>query len=82
MLDYTRMIEERTQKDRQLAETLRRLLQTCPAGRIQVTTAKGYPRYYWINGGQRKYLRRESVSWNRSYSQTSSLRKNGWKNSG
>ena len=62
MLDYTRMIEERTQTDQQLAETLKRLLQTCPAGRIQVTTAKGYPRYYWIKGGQRKYLRKEDLA--------------------
>ena len=62
MKDIMKELEERAQLDQQLYENLTKLLLNCPAGRIQLTTANGYPRYYWIKDGQRKYIRKQDLS--------------------
>lgn len=62
MEELRKGIEARALEDLRLSEVLQKRLQNCPPGRIQVTTANGYPRYYWIRNGQRKYIRKENVA--------------------
>ncbi|MBO4410622.1 MAG: hypothetical protein J5794_00305 [Lachnospiraceae bacterium] len=56
MEEVIRKIEQRIKEDQTLQRNLEKLLYGCPEGRIQVTTANGYPKYYWIREGQRTYL--------------------------
>lgn len=61
MKEFVQTIRERARADLELSERLKRLLQNCPEGRVQVTTANGYPRFYWVNEGHRHYIRKSDL---------------------
>ncbi|MBO4412288.1 MAG: hypothetical protein J5794_08920, partial [Lachnospiraceae bacterium] len=59
MEEVIQRIRQRISEDQTLLRNLEKLLTGCPEGRIQVTTASGHPKYYWIHEGQRTYLGKE-----------------------
>lgn len=49
-------LKQRLSEDRKMADTLNKLLQKQPEGRLQISTMRGHPRYYQYLRGQRRYL--------------------------
>ena len=60
-MEVIQRIQELYQEDLERKRTLESMIQKCPQGRIDVTTIQGYPRYYWVNGSQKKYLNKDQA---------------------
>ena len=61
MEEIIKRIREKLAENLKLSELLRTLIRDCPEGHLKLTTTKGYPRYYWINDGQKKYLGKKNL---------------------
>ena len=60
-MEVIQRIQELYQEDLERKRTLESMIQKCPQGGIDVTTIQGYPRYYWVNGSQKKYLNKDQA---------------------
>lgn len=56
MQHVTERLSKRLSEDRKLSDTLAKLLQGQPEGKLQVSTTKGYQRFYLVLDGKRRYL--------------------------
>ena len=59
--DVMKSLTERLATKQALKKLLESRLQGCPPGSLQVSTDKGYPRYYQIHEGKRKYIGRQDT---------------------
>ena len=56
MEDIIKQLEELASLDQSVLNSIEGILENCPKGRLEVTTSKGYHRFYWVNGAHKQYL--------------------------
>ena len=56
MENIIKQLEELASLDQSVLNSIEGVLENSPKGRIEVTTSKGYHRFYWVKGARKQYL--------------------------
>ncbi|MBR6976953.1 MAG: hypothetical protein IKH74_00970 [Lachnospiraceae bacterium] len=74
-MEVRQIIETLEREDRAIAASLRKLLQNCPDGRLEVTTVRREHRYYMVSDGHKQYLGKKDADLARSLMEKSYYQK-------
>ena len=74
-MEIRQIIETLEREDRAIAASLRKLLENCPDGRLEVTTARREHRFYMVSDGHKQYLGKKDADLTRGLMEKSYYQK-------